>query len=160
MMEIKSVQEFWRRGRKHSINEKYSMLRTGSRVTLVKPEVEENEAGQKVNRHFDLDYPLPNFYFEDNMEEYIEGLKQKFSKYDQETEMERVKNKTDAHKAANLETVGHIYGEQASLLCVASTLPYMARLIRTLDRFVVGHQGGLEHDLQQLHEGCGLSQSM
>ena len=33
----------------HKINEKYSMLRTGSRVTLVKSEVEENEAGEKVN---------------------------------------------------------------------------------------------------------------
>ena len=55
----------------HEINEKCSMLRTGSRVTLVKSEVEENEAGEKVKKHFDFEYPLPNFYFEDNLEEYI-----------------------------------------------------------------------------------------
>ena len=48
----------------HEINEKYSMLRTGSRMTLVKSEVEENEAGEKVTKHFDFEYPLPNFYFE------------------------------------------------------------------------------------------------
>ena len=117
----------------HEINEKYSMLRTGSRVTLVKSEVEENEAGKNVNKHFDFEYPLPNFYFEDNLEEYIKGLRQRFSKYDPEKEMERVKNQTDAHKAANLGTVGCIYGEQASLLTVASTLSYISRLVCTLD---------------------------
>ena len=74
--------------------------------------------------------------------------------------MERVKNKTDAHKAASWETMRCICGEQASLLSMASTLSYMARLICTLDRFVVRHQGELEHDLQQLHEEGGLSQSM
>ena len=168
MPKIKSVQKFWDKREKafynsktiHKINEKYSMLRTGGRVKLVKSEVEDNKAGQKVNKLFDFDYPLPNLYFEDNLEEYIEGLRQRFSKHDPETEMERVKNKTDAHKAANLETMGHIYGEQASLLSVASTLSYVARLIHTLDRFVVRCQGELEHDLQQLHEKCGLSQSI
>ena len=78
----------------HKINEKYSMLRTGSRVTLVKSEVEENEAGEKVNKHFDFEYPLPNFYFEDNLEEYIGGLGHRFTQLDPEKEMERVKNKT------------------------------------------------------------------
>ena len=144
----------------HEINEKYSMLRTGSRVTLVKSEVEENEAGEKVNKHFDYEYPLPNFYFEDNLEEYIEGLRQRFTKFDPEKEMERVKNKTDAHKAASLGTVGYIYGEQASLLTVASTLSYISRLIHALDKYVVRHQGELECHLQKIHEECGLSQSM
>ena len=65
------------------------MERTGSRVILVKTEVEENNAGQKVNKLFDFDYPLPNLYFEDNLEEYIKGLRQRFSKHDPETEMER-----------------------------------------------------------------------
>ena len=101
------------------------MLKTGSRVTLVKSGVEENEAGEKVKKHFDFEYPLPNFYFENNLEEYIEGLRQRFTKFDPEKEMEKVKNKTDAHKAASLGTVGYIYGEQASLLTVASTLSYM-----------------------------------
>ena len=148
------MQKFWRRGRKHFaihklyISEKYSMQRAGSSVILVKTEVEENKAGQKVNKLFDFDYPLQNLYFEDNLEEYIEGLRQRFSKHDPETEMERVKNKTEAHKSASLETKGQKYGEQASLLSVASTLSYMARLICTLDRFVVRHQGELEHGLQ------------
>ena len=56
----------------HKINEKYSILRMGSRVTLVKSKVKENKAGQKVNKLFDFDYPLPKLYFEDNLEEYIE----------------------------------------------------------------------------------------
>ena len=72
----------------HKINEKYSMQGMSSRVTLVKTEVEENKAGQKVNKLSDFDYPLPNFYFEDNLEEYIKGLRQRFSKHDPETEME------------------------------------------------------------------------
>ena len=96
----------------------------------------------------------------DNLEEYIEGLRQRFTKFDPEKEMERVKNKTDAHKAASLGTVGYIYGEQASLLTVASTLSYISRLVRTLDKYVVRHQGELEHHLQKIHEECGLSQSM
>ena len=131
------------------------MLRTGSRVTLVKSEVEENEAGEKVNKHFDFEYPLPNFYFEDNLEEYTEGLRQRFTKFDPEKEME-----TDAHKAASLGTVGYIYGEQASLLTVASMLSYISRLVCTLDKYVVRCQGELEHHLQKIHEECGLSQSM
>ena len=128
-----------------TVNEKYSMLRTGSRVTLVKSEVEENEAGEKVNKHFDFEYPLPNFYFEDNLEEYIEGLRHRFTRLDPEKEMGRVKNKTVEEYAASLGIVGCIYGEQATFLTVASTLSYITRLVRTLEKHVVRCQGELDH---------------
>ena len=136
------------------------MLRTGSRVTLVKSEVEENEAGEKVNKYFDFEYPLPNFYFEDNLEEYIEGLRHRFTWLDPEKEMERVKNKTVEEYTASLGTVGCIYGEQSTLLTVTSMLSYITRLVCRLEKHVVRHQGELDHQLQKVHEDCGLSQSM
>ena len=74
--------------------------------------------------------------------------------------MERVKNKTVKECAASLGTVGCIYGEQATLLTVASTLSYITRLVRTLEKHVVRRQGELDRQLQKVHEDCGLSQSM
>ena len=39
--------------------------------------------------------------------------------------------------------LGCIYSEQATLLTVASTLSYITRLVRTLEKHVVMHQGGI-----------------
>ena len=87
-------------------------------------------------------------------------MRHRFTWLDPEKEIERVKNKTVEEYAASLGTVGCIYSEQATLLTVASTLSYITRLVRTLEKHVVMHRGELDHQLQKVHEDCGLSQSM
>ena len=124
----------------HQIDEKYLMHRSGTQVHLVSAEKEKNDAGVEVNKELGLDYALLNMYPEDLLEQYIKALQQRFKKKDPIEEMKRIASLSNESKSCNQNTLVCICQEQASLLSVAGSLSYIARLVRTLDRNVVERQ--------------------
>ena len=79
-----------------------------------------------------------------------EALRQRFKKKDPIEEMKRIASLSDESKSCNTNTLVRICQEQASLLSVAGSLSYIARLVRTLDCNVVDRQSQLEKDMEKI----------
>ena len=113
------------------------MYRSGSQVHLVSAKKEKNSHGEEVNKDLGFEYALLNLFPDDYLDEYIASLREQFAKKDPVEEMQRIASMTDADKAFNKDAMVCIRQEQASLLSVASSLSYIAQLIRTLEHFIV-----------------------